>query len=165
MSRIQRIPSGLLAALGIRGTGTNPDELSPVVIPAINVGDFYDVQALETTAETATLVALAPGNAATLVVPEDEIWKVHGLSGRIFAISGAATIAADLTVRPSIAAAAIRVGHVREAVTTTDEVAVASLFGPPKLIYPGSTLALRLASTAAITVSLQACAWIRRLTV
>jgi len=87
---IQRAPHGLLALLGSKAGGANPNTLSDEVSPGIELRDLYEVRQRRSTNVTAiTGAALAAGvgtfiaGAATLAQPQsDAIWHVRNISLR-----------------------------------------------------------------------------------
>lgn len=85
-SKIQRIPSALLAALGIKGTGFNPTTLTDEVVPVIDVTENYASQFLQVITDTA--VVNGAGAGVSLSVPDGQLWRVYGVSAEFLPNGG-----------------------------------------------------------------------------
>lgn len=80
---IQEFPRGLLDLLGLKIAGKNPDVMSNLVQPQLELLDWY----LESRATNINVPILQPGatgsvgffggSPTTLVVPQNEFWRVH----------------------------------------------------------------------------------------
>lgn len=81
--RINAVPSGLLALLGIQNGGRYPEWMPNVLQPVIDLTDWYLTTEMEVQAPAANAVN-ALGNfdvtAGSLRVPNNELWYVVGYS-------------------------------------------------------------------------------------
>lgn len=83
-SKVTRPPSGLLSLVGTKTLGQNPDALSELVRPVINLDQHYLLdQPLQTA--TATVVGGAIGTFASVQIPSGELWAVYNVAGQMVA--------------------------------------------------------------------------------
>jgi len=76
MSKITRLPVGLLDFLGTKNDGRNPALLSETVAPTLELADFYLADRWEILVETG-LNAVGTANVSTAtVVPVGQVWYV-----------------------------------------------------------------------------------------
>lgn len=137
-SKIQRIPSGLLSFLGIKGTGQNPDFITDDVVPSLETLPFYAVQNNEI-ATTSGAVQNA-GDQITLVVPSQEVWLLHGISA-IIAMSTTATVGLEVGVQPLQGGNTHIAGQSDDQSFASGQIARAFYtFGKPTMISGGSTV-------------------------
>jgi hypothetical protein len=89
-----RYPVGLLGLLDAKVQGKTPNELAQVTIPEIDITQFLLAQtAIIINDVTAAIGAVGRffGTAATLTVPNDEIWYIHAMTSRPSGVLGAGT--------------------------------------------------------------------------
>lgn len=86
--KINRAPWGFLSLLQSKSLGQQPDAISELVRPGLDMAPFYWASQ-RLTVRFAEQVGAAIGAYATVAVPNDEVWYVHGVSCRCTA-SGAA---------------------------------------------------------------------------
>jgi hypothetical protein len=82
--RLSAFPVGLLDLIGSQSFGENVKDLSPTIVPTIDVTDLYLANRFETIVQNVTTDVLANGqNAAktfVITVPIGEIWRVQNVS-------------------------------------------------------------------------------------
>jgi len=84
-SSIQKVPTGLLSFLDMKGTGANPVDLTPGVVPILNVTEAYDYPLELAVADVAVN---SPNDEAQLIVPATERWRVLGIGYGVSATGG-----------------------------------------------------------------------------
>lgn len=98
MTQITRVPFGFTDLLGSKNFGKNPTELSGVVAPIVDIGEFLAVERRSFT-HNAPTVQSADGVATSMSVPEGELWLIEscavqvtagGASGNYYCDFGAA---------------------------------------------------------------------------
>lgn len=77
MTQINKQPSGLSNFLGVQSGGQNPDDLSSIVRPVIDIEPFYTPDRLRAVSEA---FSLNEGQIDFVEVPAGEVWKVVNLS-------------------------------------------------------------------------------------
>lgn len=87
---------GFLSLLGLKNTGRNPGVLLDDVRPALEMAPWYLASSAIQRTVAVTSVAIARGIIVQLLVPEDQTWWIHGVSGdvggRIGDLSGPASV-------------------------------------------------------------------------
>lgn len=78
MSRINRPPIGLQGLLQSKNFGVNPNELSQVVQPTIDLFSFLGVWEFDS-AITAEFTVAGESQFASFVVPQNEVWLVESV--------------------------------------------------------------------------------------
>lgn len=90
---INTLPLGLLAYLGIKNGGRNPAFLAETLLPTMDLGFFYDGALRKFTTGAGVAVAAVGLSAASITVPQGEVW----IPDQILAYPQAA-LAAGVTV-------------------------------------------------------------------
>lgn len=139
---IQRSPSGLLGALGLRGTGRNPESLQPVVVPTFNVEPYYIARDLASVAISLPAQSVA-GALLDLPVPDGQAWRVMSASVSLDTFSAAgAVVQLAIQIRPS-GGFGVTVNSMNEPVTITSTnqlFRIAGVLPQPLVLAAGSSL-------------------------
>jgi hypothetical protein len=87
--QLSQFAKGLLDLVGLQNFGENPRELSPVVVPTVDIGEQYQVQLLRPVALPIADILVGSNSGTTLTVPAGEVWCLKQ------AAAGAVTDAAE----------------------------------------------------------------------
>lgn len=79
MSVINRLPKALQEFLGNTQAGVNPSELTQVVSPGFDMTPHWSVDQMQW--QSVVGVVTTVGNAATITVPQGEVWRPLHLTG------------------------------------------------------------------------------------
>lgn len=143
-SLIQRVPQGFLDALGIKSTGTNPNQLSEDVRPVVNLIDFYLASRYETVIASGNITN--NGDIISLDVPAGEAWAMQTLSGRVSYTAGTDLASFHLGYRRAAAGSTISVrssGVSLAAIATAQDVLIGHFFPQLLILPPGSRIVLQ----------------------
>jgi len=88
---INRLPLGLLSFLDIKQMGKNPAALGDVLLPVLEMGEFFLGPHVSRRASTGVSVTGVGNFATDLVVPNGKVWIVRQAVLRSSAVLGAAT--------------------------------------------------------------------------
>ena len=89
MSAINRVPQGLLALLGIKQLGRNPNQLAETSQPIVDVTQMYASEKGWLTAEAASPAGaiLSSNQYAPIEIPAGESWYVYNVTTTVFIVS------------------------------------------------------------------------------
>lgn len=73
---INTVPLGLLALLGLKEQGVNPPALGELVVPTMELSQFYQTQLTRIAQDTLSVTAAGGFGATSLIVPQNETWIV-----------------------------------------------------------------------------------------
>jgi hypothetical protein len=97
MARLSGFPIGLLDLVGSQSFGEAPKELSPTIVPIVDVTPLYLANRFETIVQNPATDVLANGqnSAKTFVitVPQGELWLVQNVSAFLGTAAGEALTA------------------------------------------------------------------------
>lgn len=163
-SLIQRIPWGLLAALGIKGTGRNPNELSDTVAPVIDVAGYYASPFFEIVTDTKNVQNV--GDNVQLEVPAGETWRVYGIGAEMTPTTGTSYKLYVGFRAGGGSSRFLRVQAMPAVVTAvaTELITISHFFAKPIVLPPGSSLIGQLQLTQATLDQMRLTAAIERLT-
>ena len=136
MSKIQRIPSGLLDALGITG-GRTPADLAEVVAGTLDLLDFYSSNRMESVSAVETGIAPSVGSTrSTIDIPLGETWWVRHIGSIAENFTANATFLMKPFIRVGGVGRGIRFGINDASITgtTTEDITVnapVNMFFPP----------------------------------
>ena len=114
MAQINRIPSGLLDFLLVQAGGQNPNEISELVRPVIDVTKLYAPDRLRAANEPTSMTA---GQLEFIEVPEGEVWLLLFAAITATLVAGdSAAFSARIERIPGQGATGIRIGPFEPAI-------------------------------------------------
>lgn len=153
---IQRIPRGLLAMFGSRGTGMNPNELLQTVQPIVDVEGMLSQSLLQLEFDRTDLIANANTLFGTISVPAGEVWRILliGYTAFNFSVAGAISHAGLRVFVPGAATSAM-FGRPQKFTATgvNDQFDQGELFPQPLYLPSGSIIEGRQLEAVGGTIS------------
>jgi hypothetical protein len=143
-SQIQQQPVGLLPALGIQASGTNPRFLMDEVRPTLDLMPFYGARALQGFFQSDAAIGPGPNFTIDLPVPAGQVWRL--LAANAVLIVGAAAESAKISVGVFAANnAMVRIGNSgpQVAVNAAATLVCAAVLPEPLILMPGTRIQAR----------------------
>jgi len=143
---IQRVPRGLLALFGARGSGENPTELLGTVQPIVNLEPMLSLEVLQIAQDTRSAIALSTDVIGSLTVPAGEVWRVLSIGYRASGFTTNGILHVGLRLQPPGAVASGRISRSQRFVATAlnNVFDYGELFPQPLFLPAGSVLDGRL---------------------